>query len=395
MIHKLTLRNFKGIESTELNLERLTVIVGPNASGKTSVLQAMHLLLALANPKTGRRKLLDEQGGASALLRRGSHNEAILIEALGRWQKQVGTVQMSLVPAGSEQDNEPWAALIVEGNVGELFVIPEAPAPEIRRSQQKVLRAQIENLPSALLNDWAAHTLLRLEARRLAEPSYTEAVEPQMDSDGSGLASVLAQMALSRPDDFSALLSAMRAVIPQVIRIRLSLAEVKRQETETIRINDEPLTRSATRSYSGQRILLDLAGAEGIPSQGASEGTLLVLGLLAALFSAPRPKLVLLDDLDRGLHPKAQKDLVSQLRKLLERDPELQIVATSHSPYLVDHLDPKEVRLSTVLPDGTIRFAALTQHPDFERWKETMRPGEFWSTVGESWVGKLPEKPRG
>ncbi|MFL5350562.1 MAG: AAA family ATPase [Hyalangium sp.] len=206
---------------------------------------------------------------------------------------------------------------------------------------------------------------------------------------------MLAQMALSRPDDFSALLTAMRAVIPQVVRIRLSLAEVKRQETETIRIDDEPLTRTFTRTYSGQRILLDLQGAEGIPSQGASEGTLLVLGLLGVLFSAPRPKLVLLDDLDRALHPKAQKDLVAQLRTLLERDPELQIIATSHSPYLVDHLDPKEVRLSTVLPDGTIRFGALTQHPEFERWKEAMRPGEFWSTVGESWVGALPEKPRG
>ncbi len=91
---------------------------------------------------------------------------------------------------------------------------------------------------------------------------------------------------------------------------------------------------------------------------------------------------------DRGLHPKAQRDLVVQLRKLLERDPELQIIATSHSPYLVDHLEPQEVRLSTVLPDGTIRFAALTDHPDFERWKEAMRPGEFWSTVGEQWVGE-------
>jgi hypothetical protein len=201
-------------------------------------------------------------------------------------------------------------------------------------------------------------------------------------------------MALSRPDDFSALLSAVRAVIPQVVRVRLSLAEVKRQETETIRIDNTPLSRTITRTYSGQRLLLDLVGADGIPSEGASEGTLLVLGLLAALFSAPRPKLVLLDDLDRGLHPKAQKDLVAQLRMLLERDPDLQIVATSHSPYLVDHLDPKEVRLSTVLPDGTIRFGALTQHPDFERWKEAMRPGEFWSTVGESWVGSLPEKPR-
>lgn len=395
MIHRLTLKNFKGIESAELDLERLTVIVGPNASGKTTVLQALHLLLALSDPNTVRSELIAQYGGATALHRRGSQDEAAIIKALGQWRNQSGTLQMVLTPAEFlRAAGERRFNLSVHGNTGEEFEIPEDP-----RQQGFIpttnLSAQLDKLPAALLRDWAAHTLLRLEAPRLAEPSYTEAVEPQMESDGSGLASVLAQMALSRPDDFSALLAAMRAVIPQVVRIRRSLAEVKRQETERIRVDTDNLTRTLIRSYSGHRILLDLVGAEGIPSQGASEGTLLVLGLLGVLFSAPRPKLILLDDLDRALHPKAQKDLVAQLRTLLERDPELQIIATSHSPYLVDHLDPKEVRLSTVLPDGTIRFGALTQHPDFDRWKDAMRLGEFWSTVGESWVGTLPEKPRG
>jgi predicted ATP-dependent endonuclease of OLD family len=202
-------------------------------------------------------------------------------------------------------------------------------------------------------------------------------------------------MALNRPDTFTELLEALRNVIPQVKRVRLSLAEVKRQEVETLRIDEDAIARTIHRTYSGHRLLFDLNGAANISSQGASEGTLLVLGLLTVLFSNPRPKLILLDDLDRGLHPKAQKDLVAQLRKLQEQDPELQIIATSHSPYLVDHLDPKEVRLSTVLPDGGIRFAELTQHPEFERWKEVMRPGEFWSTVGEGWVADVQEKKEG
>ncbi|HZI13601.1 MAG TPA: AAA family ATPase [Myxococcus sp.] len=393
MIHKLTLRNFKGIESAELGLERLTVIVGPNASGKTSVLQALKLLLGLSNPYTRRTQLLSMHGGMAALQRRGGTQEPTLLQATGEWRSQPGTLQMRLMPAelptieGQERND-----LDVRGTWGNSeFEIPEAPRSALRFLKTK--RFDPSKLP-LVIGDWEAHALLRLEARKLAEPSYTKAIEPKIDSDGSGLASVLAQMALNRPDDFHELLSALRSVIPQVVRVRLSLAEVKRQEDETLTINDEDVTRTVVRSYSGHRILFDLVGADGIPSQGASEGTLLVLGLLTVLFSTPKPKLVLLDDLDRGLHPKAQKDLVSQLRKLLERVPELQIIATSHSPYLVDHLDPKEVRLSTVLPDGTIRFAELTQHPDFERWKEVMRPGEFWSTVGESWVGSLKEKPR-
>lgn len=41
MITTLSISNFRGIESVEMTLERLTVLVGPNASGKTSVLRAL------------------------------------------------------------------------------------------------------------------------------------------------------------------------------------------------------------------------------------------------------------------------------------------------------------------------------------------------------------------
>jgi energy-coupling factor transporter ATP-binding protein EcfA2 len=393
MIHKLTLRNFKGIESAEIGLERLTVFVGPNASGKTSVLQALALLSQMANPDVPRHEVVSAYGGLSTVLRRGSEHSQAFILADGQWRGVAGELQVHFAPADQHSHNievtGAWNAqeFQVRDPPEVLRFGPHPNAPRYKKADRSML--------PDVLRDWEAHILLRLEPRRLAEPSYAESVEPRVHSDGSGVASVLAQMALSRPDNFAELLTALRAIIPQMVRVRLSLAEVSRQETETIRIDDQPITRSVNRTYSGHRVLFDLLGASDVPSEGASEGTLLVLGLLAVLFSTPRPKLILLDDLDRGLHPKAQKDLVTQLRKLLERAPELQIIATSHSPYLVDHLDPKEVRLSTVLPDGTIRFAELTQHPDFERWKEVMRPGEFWSTVGEGWVGSVKEKPHG
>jgi energy-coupling factor transporter ATP-binding protein EcfA2 len=376
MIHKLTLQNFKGIESAELSFERLTVFVGPNASGKTSVLQALNLLYAFADPDTHRNRVIQEHGGIPAL-KRGT-TTSLLVQAEGEWEQKPGSLSLALKPMG----DGPHHKVEVKGRWGDRpFDIEELP----RRGAGTGIKLRQVDFPAL---DWNTGIFLRLEARRLAEPSYAESVEPRIDTDGAGLASVLAQMALNRPDDFAELLGALRAVIPQVVRVRLSLAELKRQEAETLHINEEPIIRHVTRTYSGHRILFDTKSGTGIPSEAASEGTLLVLGLLTVLMSAPRPKLVLLDDLDRGLHPKAQSDLVAQLRTLLERDPDLQIIATSHSPYLVDHLEPREVRLSTVLPDGTIRFAALTDHPEFERWSEAMRPGEFWSTVGEKWVGE-------
>jgi AAA15 family ATPase/GTPase len=44
MLTSVRLQNFKGHTDTTVNLGKLTVLVGPNASGKTSVLKALSLM---------------------------------------------------------------------------------------------------------------------------------------------------------------------------------------------------------------------------------------------------------------------------------------------------------------------------------------------------------------
>jgi len=133
-------------------------------------------------------------------------------------------------------------------------------------------------------------------------------------------------------------------------------------------------------------LLFDMIGGGALLAHQVSEGTLLVLGLLAGLYASGRPNLVLLDDLDKGLHPKAQRDLISLLREFLDKNPDLQILATTHSPYMLDSMEPSEVRMTFLREDGTTVCAALASHPKFEKWKDEMAPGEMWSLFGEKWV---------
>ncbi len=133
-------------------------------------------------------------------------------------------------------------------------------------------------------------------------------------------------------------------------------------------------------------MLLDWTSAPDLGAELASEGTLLTLGLLTILEAETCPQLVLIDELERGLHPRALGTLVSQIREVMTHNPNLQVVGTTHSPYLADHFQPDEIILTTLDDDGYAVVGKLNEHPDFEKWKDEMKPGEFWSSVGEDWL---------
>ena len=94
--------------------------------------------------------------------------------------------------------------------------------------------------------------------------------------------------------------------------------------------------------------------------------------------------------MDRGLHPKAQRDLIRHLRSFQAEIPDCQIIATTHSPYLLDEMQPEEVRVTSLRADGSVACVGINQHREFERWKRSFRTGEMWSMIGEKWVAEIP-----
>ena len=368
MIHKVEFQNFKGLRQVSLDLDRLTVLVGPNASGKTTVLEGLDYLILTSSENV--RKALPSVRALQMLRSSGAEGEMSLI-CFG------DTAWVRLAEDPDDTFEPPAGYEHGEGKEVQEYGPKDGPGT-IEKSYGGALMS----------NRWALGpaAFLRLDMKRLVAPSYSDEAVPAMQRDGEGLAPVLAYMASNQPDDYEGIEEALRDVVPIVRRMRFPRARVVRTESEVIKVDDKTFTRSAEREYWGNSIEFDMQGAAGIPAHMVSEGTLLVLGILTVLMGPNRPKVALLDDMDRALHPKAQGDLVGLLRKLLDQNPEMQIVATSHSPYLLDHLRPEEVRLTTLTDDGSVICGRLDEHPEFEKWKETMAPGEFWSLVGEKWL---------
>jgi predicted ATPase len=106
-----------------------------------------------------------------------------------------------------------------------------------------------------------------------------------------------------------------------------------------------PVLKRATDAYSGYH-------------QGQGETT------IAELIQADLPKygLILIDEIESSLHPRAQRRLVRDLATVC-RERELQIILTTHSPYVLEEL-PSEARIQIYEQDG-LKQAMIGVSPEF------------------------------
>jgi predicted ATPase len=120
-----------------------------------------------------------------------------------------------------------------------------------------------------------------------------------------------------------------------------------------------------------------------------SDGTLRFLALLALAYAPQPPSLVCFEEPENGVHPGRLPFIVDTLRSITERRAEggrrSQVLVNSHSPYLVDLLDPGEMLVASLGHEEQTHFASVTQDlfRNRPRLKELLESGE--RTLGEAW----------
>jgi predicted ATPase len=174
-------------------------------------------------------------------------------------------------------------------------------------------------------------TVFTLDFAAIAQPVAVQAA-PGLSLNGGGLAAVLDDLKDNHLERWNSLLAEMREWLP---------------EYDTI-VFDKPV--------QGQKaiVLKTKKGDHRIPATQLSQGSLVALALLTLAYIPNPPSLVGLEEIDRGLHPRLLRHLQDALYRLSypesadEARPPIQVIATTHSPYLLDlYRDhPEEVVLA-------------------------------------------------
>ena len=136
--------------------------------------------------------------------------------------------------------------------------------------------------------------------------------------------------------------------------------------------------RLHSRVFGGMiQLMVNESGmSDSIPATRLSDGTLRFIALLTALCHPNPPGLVCIEEPELALHPDAMPMLAELLERASERT---QIIATTHSPDLVDQFttNPDAVVICERGFDGDTQLKRLSED-ELNDWLEDYRLAELW-----------------
>ncbi len=371
MITRIELTNFKSHAHTVIEPGRVTALVGPNGCGKTGVLQAIDCISSLVNKPPS--QVFTDMLSPDFLVRK--HGSEFSVNA----ELSSDNVKIELSTESLYEGQSRGWKLRVQGT----FQDSPIGVGKGDLNEQKTLS---HALPSELMRQLGPSVYFKASPEKLAQPSGLEEIPPKLSSDGSGLSSVIANLILSEPARLQAIEQALCKIVPTVKKIKANHAKVLEVETiYSITENAHPRRQQRSNSKPGYEVVFDTLSADAVPAHAMSEGTLLILGMLTLLQNPNPPIIFLIEDVEQGLHPLAQRQLMQTLKDFAEKH-DRQIIVTSHSPYIVDALDAKDVWVMATDKEGISHTKRLSDHPDAKRALDVLTTGELWDAEGENWV---------
>lgn len=332
MITHVRIQNFRSFLDTEVDLEPFSLVVGANGSGKTNLLRFFEVV-------TQKAEFIDDERGADWFVGESGHSEAI-------WKKHANCQKASLGFAITFANGAKWIGEYLEP-FGSPCVEDEGPFKQGR-------------VP-----------IFSLVADEISE---SEIIKPNasVGSSGKGTTQVLDMLKCGdREDLFAKIEESFIRYVPEVEKLRLKTVK---EGFRQIHVKEKGLTFIT-------------------PGYVLSEGTRLILALLTIIHQEKPPAIILLEDIDRGMHPRLFEYIAPLMRDMAVQH-DINILATTHNPYLVDAFqDNKKAVIIVEKKDGVSTLTTLEKRLEGLNYDE-INPDDM--PLGALWysgiVGGTPAK---
>jgi len=348
---RLKVDGFRRLCGVDCELRPLTVMIGANGSGKTSVLEVMSLLAASAEGRL--RDKLSELGGIAAVVTLGRTELSLQVSAGPPDAQFVYSLSIGASGIGYDIKDHLLA--------GETLYSPTVKnTSETALSQAPLLSPQAMEFRQRLASSVYYHTL-DVGPRspvRLPQPMRPAKLPGR---NGEDLVTCLFEMREADPDRFETVEDSLKAAFPSFDRLTF------------------PPVAAGTLAM----IWRDRDFPPGFYSHQLSEGALRFLWLATLLQSAGLPEVTLLDEPEVSLHPQLLSLLADLLREASQRS---QIIVATHSDRLVRFLNPAEV-LVVDLTGESLATLTWADSLDLDKWLDEYTLDQVWA------MGRLGGRP--
>jgi predicted ATPase len=347
MIEQLTLRNWKSYQDSTLYIEPLTFIIGYNAGGKSNLLDALYFLSQLAKGATVDEAAMQVRGGKEWIISRDAATCGLTLKL------HEGDVDYEYTIEFAPEDDK---LLLTE----ETLLTATRTLCDSRqlRPAHRDRIALLSLAASGAHDDTTASVRLvldRLQSIFVLNPmpslmrGYTP-LQQVLKSDASNIAGVIAAIELKTPNRLQERIAEFVRPLPE--------RDIVRIWTETVGLHQKDAMLYCEENWAPGR-------TETFDAKGMSDGTLRFLAVVTALLTLPPHTLLLIEEVDNGLHPARSKELIKALKEVgAERS--IDVLCTTHNPYLIDALGNEMIPCITYVRrnplTGKSELQTLDQH---------------------------------
>lgn len=406
MIHRVEVLNYRALRYINVHLSNFHILIGPNASGKSTFLDVLDLLKDILdkNPQTAvehRASRFDElvwnqQGNKFEIaieLKIPQHlkeklknrdfsfvhyeislvqheRQGIIIEGENLWlAKEIlgknlnrQNLQRTLFPL----EPKPPRKLVIPGKHSppgwRKVVSKSAQGNDCFRSETTdwnitykfgPLKASLARIPEDEdrfpVSLWTKNILMEgIQFLQLNSTKMRWSCRPDLpvafQTDGSNLPKVVQYLSKEEPDSFARWMKHIQTALPEVKEIEIK----ERPEDRFLYLNIRHKT-----------------GLE-LPSWVISDGTLRLLAQTIIAYLPEKNRIYLIEEPENGLHPLAIESIFQSLSSVYDN----QILLASHSPAILRLAEPKDILCFSKTESGVVDIIRGDEHPKLKDWRK-------------------------
>jgi predicted ATPase len=328
MIETFEAQGYGCLRNVSMKLTPLHAFIGPNDSGKSTILTAVRTVAQVA---TGSARLTDTD---NIRLNR----EGVSLIATGR----------------SGSFGIEWQG----GGLGRVWKADERTAHERGLTG---MQATPDDWRLSVLKDLRGAMTVRFDpaALRQASKLIPEGKQVEFVSErGLGLPGIYQAILGRDVEAFTSIRESVRRLFPTVKNLRVTPVS----ESELV---------LETELVDGTRVRPLLM----------SDGLLYYLGFAAIPYRAP-VRVLLVEEPENGLHPARIHDVVVLIREFV-KSRKTQVLMATHSPLVVNELLPDEVSVVTRDPKRGTQVRLIKDTPNFDRRSKAAELGELWLSYAD------------